>query len=133
MTFVDTNILVYSLLAEQAPAKHAIAVSLLAEGGFLISTQVVNEMASVLRSKAKISERELLRIVEDLFSLFDVVESNSDDILTAFDLRARYNFSYWDSLMVATALRSGADDFLTEDLQDGLVIDDPLMIRNPFA
>ena len=39
--------------------------------------------------------------------------------------------SYWDSLIVETALSAGADVLFTEDLQDGQTIDG-LRVVNPF-
>ncbi len=47
-------------------------------------------------------------------------------------LRSRYNFSFWDSLIVACALAGGASILYSEDMQDGLVVDGQLEILNPF-
>jgi predicted nucleic acid-binding protein len=44
----------------------------------------------------------------------------------------RYGFSYWDSLLVASALESVCSILYTEDLQHGQVIDYSLKIINPF-
>jgi len=48
------------------------------------------------------------------------------------DLRLKYKFSYWDSLIIASALESGCGILYTEDMQDGQVIEDRLRIVNPF-
>jgi predicted nucleic acid-binding protein len=132
LNFVDTNVFVYSLLAKQAPDKHTIAVSLLAGSDFALSSQVVNELATALRTKGKMADKELLRILDDLYATYNVVDLVSDDIFSAFALRERYNFSYWDSLIVATALRAGAKHLYSEDMQDGLVVDERMTIHNPF-
>jgi predicted nucleic acid-binding protein len=42
-----------------------------------------------------------------------------------------HGFSYYDALIVAAALEARCDTLLSEDLQDGRVIDG-LTIRNPF-
>jgi predicted nucleic acid-binding protein len=40
-------------------------------------------------------------------------------------------FSFWDSLIVEAALQSGCSQLLSEDMQNGLMIDS-LTISNPF-
>ena len=40
-------------------------------------------------------------------------------------------FSFWDSLIVEAALQAGCSTLLTEDMQDGFIID-AMQIRNPF-
>jgi predicted nucleic acid-binding protein len=44
----------------------------------------------------------------------------------------KYQFSYWDSLILAAALESGCIWLYSEDLQDGQQIENTLTIRNPF-
>ena len=44
----------------------------------------------------------------------------------------RYRFSWFDSLIVATALEAGCETLFTEDLQHGQVIENRLTIFNPF-
>jgi predicted nucleic acid-binding protein len=50
----------------------------------------------------------------------------------AMSIRDRYRFSWWDSLIVASALQAGCDELCTEDLQHGQIIDNRLSIVNPF-
>lgn len=44
----------------------------------------------------------------------------------------RYALSWFDSLIVAAAIETGCETLLTEDMQDGLVVDGTLTIVNPF-
>jgi predicted nucleic acid-binding protein len=45
----------------------------------------------------------------------------------------RYRLSLYDGLIVAAArLAGGGDRLWSEDMQDGLLIDDALRIRSPF-
>ncbi len=132
MNFADTNIFVYSFLPKQSPEKHVIAVRLLREPNIGVSSQVVNELVSALRLKGKLPDDEIRRILEDLYFRIEVADLISDDIFAAFDLRARYRFSYWDSLVVATALRMGAEKLYSEDMQHGLVVDGRMTISNHF-
>jgi len=48
------------------------------------------------------------------------------------ELCLRYNFSYWDSQIIASALESGCNILFTEDMQHGQVIEGILTIKNPF-
>jgi predicted nucleic acid-binding protein len=44
----------------------------------------------------------------------------------------RYEFSFYDSVIVASALRAENDMLYTEDLQHGQVIEQQLKVVNPF-
>lgn len=50
---------------------------------------------------------------------------------TAMELQDRYNYSFWDSLVISMAKKSGAEVLYSEDMQDGQKIDS-LTIVNPF-
>jgi predicted nucleic acid-binding protein len=47
-------------------------------------------------------------------------------------VRSHYQFSYWDSLIIASALETGCSILFSEDMQDGQVIESTLTIRNPL-
>ena len=53
-------------------------------------------------------------------------------ICKAVELKESYGYSYYDSLMLASALESDCDIILTEDMQDGQIIENRLKIINPF-
>jgi predicted nucleic acid-binding protein len=44
----------------------------------------------------------------------------------------RYRLSVYDAMIVAAAVLAGVRVLYTEDLQDGLRVNDRLAIRNPF-
>jgi predicted nucleic acid-binding protein len=132
VNFVDSNIILYSLLAEQAPVKHAIAIALLKSGDIILSTQVVGEVSAVLTRKSSLSNDDVRRIADDLFIRYPVFTVEKADMLEALSIRSSYQLSYWDSLIVAVALRAGAEILYSEDTHDGLVIRGRLTIRNPF-
>jgi predicted nucleic acid-binding protein len=54
-------------------------------------------------------------------------------IYTALDIQERYSFSWYDSLIVATALEAGYDSLYCEDMQNGQEIGGRLRITNPFV
>ena len=53
-------------------------------------------------------------------------------LFQALRLQSRYEFSYFDSLMLASALEYGCEYFMSEDLSSGQVIENKLKITNPF-
>jgi len=54
-------------------------------------------------------------------------------IHAALDIRERYCFSWYDSLIVAAALEAGCDTLYSEDMQDSQEINGCLRIVNPFV
>jgi predicted nucleic acid-binding protein len=130
--FADRNVILYSLLADQAPVKHAIAIALLKSDDLILSTQVIGEVSAVLSRKTSLSNQDIRRIAEDLLLRFPVFSVEKEDLLEALSIREEYNMPYWDSLIVAVALRAGANIIYSEDSHDGLVIRGRLTIRNPF-
>ena len=61
-----------------------------------------------------------------------MIEIDYQIIVIASELRISYNLSFWDSLIVASALSCGADTLYSEDMQDGLIVSEQLTIINPF-
>ena len=57
---------------------------------------------------------------------------DQDLVDEAWGIEDRFGFSYWDSLIVAAARRSGCSFLLTEDLQDGQDLDG-LSVLDPFS
>jgi predicted nucleic acid-binding protein len=51
----------------------------------------------------------------------------------ALGIHERYRYSYYDSLMIASALENNCRLFLTEDMADGQVIENVLTVRNIFS
>lgn len=129
-SFLDTNVLVY--LAAGDPAKADRAEALLAEDA-TISVQVLNETANVLTRKAGLSWAETRAFLDGVRSLVRVEAITVETHEEGLRLAERYRLSLYDSMIVAAARLAGCDLLLTEDMQDGLVIDETLRIRNPFT
>jgi len=75
---------------------------------------------------------EIRRIVSDFFLFFEVVLLTQNIIGTAFDIKERYSFSYYDSLIVAAAIENGCSVLFSEDLQNDQLIQLELTISNPL-
>ena len=94
---------------------------------------MVNEVCVNLLKKAKFSENALRQLIDEFFTRYDVFDLQRSTFLAASDLRDRYSLSYWDSVIVASALETGAEILYSEDMQDGLLVNNQLRIVNPFS
>ena len=132
--FVDSNIWLYAfILRPGEESKHARALPLVeAVNRYTISTQVVAEVSVNLLKRADMPETDLLDIVEGLYRRCRVIETGFECHRRASRLRAAYQFSYWDSLILAAALEAGCTTLFSEDMQHGHVVEGVLTIQNPL-
>ena len=134
--FVDTNVLVYAH-DTTAGRKRDMAMEAILElwnhETGVISTQVLQELFVSLTQKIPIpiDGRKARTILEDLCAWY-VVVNDEQSVLAAIDLKAKYKLSFWDSLILEAARRSGATTLLSEDLSIGQRIGN-LTIVNPFV
>lgn len=128
-TFIDSNIILY-LYTENERRKKMVMSFLSSD--YTISTQVVNENVNVCIRKLKLKKEEAYAHGKNLLDSFNVVNLYSSTIKIAFRLSVKYGFGYWDSLIVAAALENDCEILLTEDMQDGQLIEGKLKIKNPF-
>ena len=128
--FIDTNILLYLLSEDSNKADRAETI---ARAGGTISVQVLNELANVTHRKLAMSWmeiNELLSLIRSLCSIEPLtIETHDMGILIA----ERYKLSVYDAMIVAAALIVGCETLYSEDMQDGLLIDNQLRICNPFT
>ena len=126
--FFDTNILVY---AQQMDGKGDRARALFAGGGKL-SVQVLNEFTAVSRRKQRRDWREIDEAVADVLTIVDPPMPLSLDLHhSARSLAQDHQLSFYDALIVATAIEAGCDTLFSEDMQHGRSIGG-LAIVNPF-
>jgi predicted nucleic acid-binding protein len=139
--FIDSNIWLYRFLHDPKvdpqvqELKRSIAINLTqaVDRSIIVSTQVITETCAVLKRKTGISEQNILELVEEFEEQCEIVNLTTIEIKEACQLRDKYSFSYWDSLVIATALKSQAKVLYSEDMQNGLLIENQLTIINPFA
>ena len=131
--FVDSNIWLYAFNRRQDEVKHQTAKAIVVEPSLLVSTQVVNEVCKNLLQKASFSETQISKVVTAFYKRCQVTHLSKEILLQASVLRNRYQLSFWDSLICAAALDSGATILYSEDMQDGLIIENHLTVTNPFS
>jgi predicted nucleic acid-binding protein len=130
--FIDSNIWFYAFNRKQDAAKHQLAKHLVSVGNLWISTQVINEVCKNLIQKAEFDEVRIARLIASFYKRYRVITLSEEVLLQASGLRSHYQFSYWDSLIVASALISRVNILYSEDMQDGISIENQLTIMNPF-
>jgi predicted nucleic acid-binding protein len=129
--FFDTNLLVYLYSTD---SKSAIVESLIRAkfDEICLSIQVLNELYSVLTRKKFRTKEEAQTIIHDLIENYRVYCLDERGIKRGIELNIQYHFSYWDSLILASALEAGCTKLYSEDFQHNQVIQNGLTILNPF-
>ena len=134
--FLDTNILVYAYDVSSGK-KHDIARNIVADLWNLrtgvLSIQVLQEFfITVTKKIPKPLDIKTARDIIRDFLLWEVADNDGELMLAAMDVQMKYQYAFWDSLIIAAAIKSGASILLTEDLNNGQIIED-VVIKNPFA
>lgn len=133
-TFLDTNVLVYAF-DRSDERKQAVAQRLLGDTSMaiVVSAQVLNEFYWVATRKLTppLAEDVAQDVVLHL-ARGEVVPVDAHLVEAAIDLSRRHPLSLWDAAIVIAAERAGCEVLLSEDLNDGEVVQG-VTIRNPFA
>ena len=134
--FVDTNLWIYLFLKSKNPAdkeKRNKVKKVLGRGyNIAISTQVINEISNVFIKKYNTKPATIRKFLTKLFDISEVFSLTEENTLQALGLTEKYSLSFYDALIASSALDSNCTILPTEDLQNGLVINDRLRIVNPF-
>lgn len=132
--FFDTNILIYTI-DYKFPDKQTVSVKLIQEsiinGSGYISTQCLQEFFNASTKKLNCTKSDAKTFVEDFSSSFDVQNITPSLILKAIDISIKHQFSFWDSLILSSAVNCGCSILYSEDLSDGQIIEG-VKIINPF-
>jgi len=148
--FADTNVVLY-LLDDGAKAMRA--EEILGQGP-RVSVQVLNEALVNCRRKAGLSWEDTGAFLEGMVncrrkaglswedtgaflegikSLCSVEDLTVQTHQVGRALAEKYQLSVYDAMIVSAALIAGCTTLWTEDMHDGLLIEDQLRVVNPFA
>lgn len=130
-TFIDTNILIYFISNEKKKKLRAKEIIFSTQEVY-ISAQVISEFISVCLSKKLLSIAEITPLIDNFLSALRFSSIEESTIKKALQIKQDYNFSYWDSLVIASAIENNCSILYTEDMQDGQIINDSVTIINPF-
>ncbi|MGA1870311.1 MAG: PIN domain-containing protein [bacterium] len=98
----------------------------------IISAQIINEVCVNLIKKAQFSEENIQELVTSFYEKYTVIDNCKKILIKASQLRKDNRFSFWDSIIIASALSSITSILYSEDMQDGFVVENKLRIENPF-
>ena len=135
--FLDTNILVYTFdprdRRKQRVANHLVATALQTQQG-VISFQVVQEFLNVATKKFSrpLSYEDAQAYLASVLTPLCSIHSSTALYENALGLAARWQFSFYDSLIVSAAEQAGCDQLISEDLQHKQQIGN-MRIVNPFV
>ena len=130
--FLDTNLFIYMQSASDA-AKKEISYRALESFDCTVSTQVLNEFCNVALKKLTMIPEQIRQVLHAIDNTCEIAVVTLETVEKALQLKERYGFGYYDSLIVASALENGCAYLFSEDMSDGQIIDNSLEIVNVFV
>lgn len=135
LVFVDTNVLVYAFDAD-AGFKFEKAQSILKDcwnnQSGLLSTQVLQEFyVTVTKKLTKKVDKQAARNIVQVYKAWSVRSITAEDMIDASEFEEQNQTSFWDSLIITIAQKTGAETLYSEDMQGGKKFGS-LTIVNPF-
>jgi predicted nucleic acid-binding protein len=127
--FLDTNVLLYLLSGDARKADRAEA---LLAGRGIVSVQVLNEFANVATRKLGLAWQEVGEVLAAVRAACRVDPLTAEVHDRARDIAERHRLSFYDGVIVASALLAGCKTVYSEDMHHGLKVDRALTVRNPF-
>jgi len=130
--FIDTNLLIY-YVADDIRKKNIVKSLLLNNEDIVISSQVINEFVAVAMRKNILSADQAIEYGKEFMNIFEFGIVSKNTIKSAWLILKRYGYSYWDSLIIASALENNCSILYSEDMQSGQIVENTLKIVNPFS
>lgn len=132
--FIDTNVLLYSISRDPTETrKREIAIGLLDNEDVALSIQVLQEfyVQATRATRPDAIAHEIAVGLLRTWLRFKVQEMTLPVMMSALEIKAMYEMSYWDAAIVAAARALGCRELLTEDMSHGREVEG-VIIKNPF-
>ena len=135
LQFVDTNILIYAhdhSAGDKRTRAYDLIRALWQSGEGCLSIQVLQEFyVNVTQKVVKpLTPDVAAQIIADL-AVWQVHRPGVEDVLDAIRLQDRYQTSFWDAMIIASAIQLGCLTIWSEDLNTGQVYD-TVTVASPF-
>jgi predicted nucleic acid-binding protein len=131
--FLDTNVIIY-LYSQDEDDKRNAAYSFVNSADCVTSVQAMSEASNVWLKKYRLTKAEIAKRLDEIEAVCEeVVLVRRKTIAQALDIKDRYGYSFYDCLMLASAMESNCTVVLTEDMKHEQVINSILKIENPFG
>ena len=128
--FCDSNILLYAF-GNQDLKKKEIASKILLDKRCVISIQVINEVSNIMIKKLKFSNSQIENFIHSCYKRYPVITLDEIVFTKACDVREKHNISYYDSIIVSSAINASCSILYSEDMHHNEKID-LLTVKNPF-
>ena len=132
--FFDTNIFIYLLTVDEPDKQmkcRKILENLIRNRNPLVwSTQVAQELSANLIKKQNMDPIKVKSLING-FHRFELVLNDLTVLNGAFEINAYQKFSFWDSLIISSAISSKCSYVLSEDMHHEQKIEG-VKIVNPF-
>lgn len=129
--FIDSNVLIYAYSIDEPEKLDAVQDLLNKHDSIIISTQTINEFINVTTRKKMLSIEKIPLVVEEFFKVFSVALIDQKVIQKAIMLAHQHRYSYFDCLMLASAIVQDCAILYSEDMHHSHVLEN-LKIINPF-
>lgn len=135
MEFVDTNVLLYAY-DTAAGVRHDRAAELVgriwSERNGALSVQVLQEffVNATTKVAAPLTQEAAVDRLRSL-SRWRIHSPLADDVVAAASWSRQYQLSFWDAMIVRSAVELHCGTLWSEDLDDGQLIEG-VRVRNPF-
>jgi predicted nucleic acid-binding protein len=131
---LDTNILVYAIDAREG-AKRGLAQDIVAAAARLncpLALQAIGEFHVASATKLKLGAKDAAVRARQLMAGFETFGHSASAFRAAFDEVPKGRFSFWDSVLLASAAEAGCTVILSEDMADGSRFGS-IAVLNPFG
>jgi predicted nucleic acid-binding protein len=130
---LDSNILIYAELEpESDKGMRAADLILRAARNGVIAAQVLGEYLRFVQRRMPAAFEDAIRQASIYQAAFLIPPTTEAIINTAAALARAHRMQLWDCVVCAASAQAGANALLTEDMQDGRVLDG-LRLINPFV
>jgi len=135
--FFDTNIFIYAVddtVEDKMMKSRSLLLKFSPKNQSIISFQVIQEFINTcLKKKFLITETEKFNFfIENELKSRWVINPTMEFYFQAINIKNQYKYSFYDSLIIAAALKAKCKILYSEDMQHNQKIDN-LQILNPFA
>ena len=130
--FLDTNVFVY-LYSEDEPKKQTVALKIIEDVNCVTSTQVLNEFCSVCLRKLAMPIKTVLQAIGEIVENSELCYIDMQTIQKALALKDKYGYTYYDCLVLASAILYNCTVLYSEDMQHNQIIEGRMKIINPFC
>jgi predicted nucleic acid-binding protein len=130
---IDSNVLIYAELEpDSEKGRRSAEMILQAARDGVIPAQVLGEFLRFVQRRMPASFENAIRQALLYQSVFLTPPTTDAIINKASELARAHRMRLWDGVVCAASAQAGARVLLTEDMQDGRIIDG-LRLMNPFA